>query len=216
MRLLDILIAALSLTIISPILLVVTVILRCTGEGEIIYFQKRVGYRREIFHIWKFATMLKASPSMGAGTLTMANDPRVLPFGKFLRKSKINELPQLINVLKGDMALVGPRPLVPEGEGIYEDSVSEKIRSVRPGLTGLGSLALRDEESYYAHRTDAAEYYINVIQPYKAALELFYIENKCLSLDLRILFYTAISIVYPSFDLSSTFKNLPPKPDFDQ
>jgi lipopolysaccharide/colanic/teichoic acid biosynthesis glycosyltransferase len=92
---------------------------------------------------------------ISAGTLTMMNDPRVLPVGAFLRKTKINDLPQLLNIFIGDMSFVGPRPLVPEGEKNYTQDQARIIRSVRPRVTGIGSLILRDEESYYAHRSDA-------------------------------------------------------------
>ena len=174
-RLFDIILSGIALAIVLPLLLPLVLLLRFTGEGEIIYSQLRVGIRGETFLIYKFATMLKNSPNIGAGTLTMTNDPRVLPVGAFLRKTKINEMPQLLNVLSGDMSIVGPRPLVPEGESNYSRDQSKIIRSVRPGLSGIGSLILRDEENYYAHRPDAKEFYIDVISPYKAQIEIWYV-----------------------------------------
>ena len=157
--------------------------------------------------------MVKNSSNIGSGTLTMANDPRVLPLGKVLRKTKINELPQLLNILFGDLSLVGPRPLVPEGESHYGEKKSEIIRSVKPGLTGIGSLVLRDEEAFYAHRSDAHEFYKNTISPYKFCLEKWYIERQTFSLDLKIILFTAAAIVWPDFSPWSFFRDLPKIPE---
>ena len=123
----------------------------------------------------------------------MENDPRVLRVGRFLRKTKINELPQLLNILVGEMSVVGPRPLVPEGERNYSPSQSKIIRSVRPGVTGIGSIMLRDEESYYAHRSDASQFYIHTISPYKASLEIWYVNNRSTTLDFLILLGTVLA-----------------------
>ncbi|MDC3325707.1 sugar transferase [Gammaproteobacteria bacterium] len=211
-RLLEIFISLCGLIILSPFLLFISLILLLTGEGEVLYKQIRFGYKNQTFKIYKFATMVKNSPNIGAGTLTMINDPRVLPVGKLLRKTKINELPQLINILFGDMGIVGPRPLVPEGEKNYTFEQAKIIRTVRPGLTGVGSLILRDEESYYAHRSDAQDFYKKVISPFKANLEIWYIQNKSLVLDLKIIILTAIMVINKSFDPSKFFQNLPKIP----
>ena len=186
--------------------------MRLTGEGEVFYRQSRVGFRGKKFNIYKFATMLKDSPNIGAGTLTMKNDPRVLPVGAFLRKTKINELPQLLNIFIGNMSFVGPRPLVPEGEKNYTEDQAELIRSVTPGVTGIGSLILRDEESYYAHRLDAKEFYIHVISPYKASLEIWYINNKSFILNILILVSTGLAVIMPKWDATQLFKDLPEMP----
>lgn len=212
MRLLEIFLSLSALIILSPFLLCVTLILLLTGEGEILYKQTRCGYKNQLFKIYKFATMVKNSPNLGAGTLTMKNDPRVLPVGKFLRKTKINELPQLLNIFYGDMGIVGPRPLVPEGEKNYTLNQSKIIRSTRPGLTGIGSLILRDEESYYAHRSDAQDFYNNVISPFKADLEIWYVKNKSFVLDIKIIILTVIMVISPSFDPLKFFQNLPKVP----
>src|SRR5690606_26719993 len=111
----DIVFSFLALLLLSPLLIPIILLLKFTGEGEVFYLQKRMGFRNKEFYIWKFATMLKNSPNMGSGDVTTRNDPRVTPMGKFLRMSKINELPQLINILKGDMSFVGPRPLMRAG-----------------------------------------------------------------------------------------------------
>ena len=107
---LDLFFSGMALFFLAPLLLAIIVVLRMTGEGEVFFRQQRVGIGGKHFKLYKFATMLKDSPNMGTGTVTLTNDPRILPFGFVLRKTKINELPQLINVLKGDMSIVGPRP----------------------------------------------------------------------------------------------------------
>ena len=211
-RIFDIIFSGVALVILSPLLVPLFVILRLTGEGEVFYRQLRVGFRGERFNIYKFATMLRDSPNIGAGTLTMINDPRVLPVGAFLRKTKINELPQLLNIFIGDMSFVGPRPLVPEGEKNYTQDQARTIRSVRPGLTGIGSLILRDEESYYAHRSDAREFYIHVISPYKASLEIWYINHSSVTLNMLILVSTALAVIVPSWDVARFFNGLPEMP----
>jgi lipopolysaccharide/colanic/teichoic acid biosynthesis glycosyltransferase len=211
-RLFDIIVSGVALAVLLPLFVPLFVILRLTGEGEIFYRQLRVGFRSEKFNIYKFATMLRDSPNIGAGTLTMANDPRVLPVGVFLRKTKINELPQLLNIFIGNMSFVGPRPLVPEGEKNYTQDQARIIRSVRPGVTGIGSLILRDEESYYAHRSDAREFYIHVISPYKASLEIWYVNNRSTTLNMLIIIATAFAVIVPSWDVTRLFSNLPHMP----
>ena len=211
-RLFDIILSGVALVILSPLLVPLSVILRLTGEGEVFYRQLRVGFRSERFNIYKFATMLRDSPNIGAGTLTMSNDPRVLPVGAFLRKTKINELPQLLNIFIGDMSFVGPRPLVPEGEKNYTQDQARIIRSVRPGVTGIGSLILRDEESYYAHRSDAREFYIHVISPYKASLEIWYVNNRSIALSMLIMVATVFAVIAPSWDVTRLFSSLPDMP----
>ena len=136
----------------------------------------------------------------------------MLPVGAFLRKTKINELPQLLNIFIGDMSFVGPRPLVPEGEKNYTKDQARIIRSVRPGVTGIGSLILRDEESYYAHRSDAREFYIHVISPYKASLEIWYINHSSVPLNILILVSTGLAVIVPSWDVARFFKSLPDMP----
>ena len=208
-RLFDICVAVVGLFVLSPLLFLVALCLKFSGEGEVFYRQERIGYKREKFRVFKFATMVKNSPNIGSGTLTMANDPRVLPLGKVLRKTKINELPQLLNIFFGDLGLVGPRPLVPEGESHYGEKKSMIIRSVRPGVTGIGSLVLRDEEAFYAHRSDAHDFYKNIISPYKFTLEEWYIEHRTFFLDIKIMLITALAIVWPNFSPWRFFRDLP-------
>ena len=110
-RVCDIFFSALALVFLSPLLIPIALLLRFTGEGEVFFVQERVGLNQQTFGLLKFATMLKDSANIGSGTITVRNDPRVLPVGKVLRKTKINELPQLLNILRGDMSVIGPRPL---------------------------------------------------------------------------------------------------------
>jgi hypothetical protein len=136
-RLLDILFSGLAILVLSPILLLVALALRFSGEGEVLYLQERVGLRGKPFKLWKFATMLKNSPNMGTGVFTVKDDPRVLPAGRFLRRTKINELPQLVNIFKGDMSVVGPRPQTRRCFEAFPERLQEVISSMRPGLSEL-------------------------------------------------------------------------------
>jgi lipopolysaccharide/colanic/teichoic acid biosynthesis glycosyltransferase len=212
-RIRDFMMALVIISLLFPLFIAVGAVLLLTGEGELFYKQQRVGKDRKIFNIYKFSTMLKDSPNMGAGTLTMRDDPRVLPFGKILRKTKINELPQLLNIIIGNMSLVGPRPLVPSGDSLYSEKDARVIRSVVPGLTGLGSLMLRDEEKYYGHRDDAEALYTDVIAPYKANLEVWYVLNKTFLLDAKIIFATALSLFFPRLEMDRFFPLAPQPPE---
>src|SRR5664279_2826285 len=127
------------------------IMLLLTGEHEVFFRQDRVGYKNKIFRIWKFATMLKNSPNMGHGDVTVRKDPRITAVGRFLRISKLNELPQIINILTGDMSFVGPRPLMKAGYDRYSPELKEKVYGVTPGLTGIGSIVFRDEELIITH-----------------------------------------------------------------
>lgn len=212
-RFFDILVSVMVLIILSPLLLPIVMILRFTGEGYVFYYQKRIGYRNSYFNIIKFATMLKNSPNMGTGTITLRNDPRLLPMGKFLRKSKINELPQILNVLKGDMSLVGPRPLVDKTYNAYPESLRFKVYDSIPGITGIGSVVFRDEEALISAATvPPHEFYETVIAPYKGNLELWYNRHKSFRVDTMILFLTVWTVIVPSSKLvNKFFPNLPEK-----
>ena len=209
-RLLDILISGTALIILAPLFLPIMVLLRLTGEGEIFYLQERVGYLGKNFKLIKFATMLKRSPSIGTGTVTTKNDPRVLPAGRFLRKTKINELPQIFNVLLRDISIVGPRPLTTETFSFYSNDIQKFILRNRPGLTGIGSVVFRDEESELHGTASTHEYVRNVVAPYKGALEVWYDRRKSLWVDLRIIMLTAIAICWPGNTLHfAWFPDLP-------
>jgi len=211
-RLLDIVVSLLALIILSPLFLPVVIILRFSAEGYVFYFQERIGKDRVNFKIIKFATMLKDSPNLASGSITLAGDWRVTKPGKFLRKTKINELPQIINILKGDISLVGPRPLVTKTFTAYNEDVQSKIYNVKPGLTGIGSIIFRDEESIISAITDEDphEFYKRVIAPYKGELEMWYQSNNSFFLDLQLIFMTAWVIIVPTSKLyEKWFKDLP-------
>ena len=211
-RLLDIIVSIITLTLLLPLFIPIIILLRVTAEGEVFYFQERIGLKNSRFQIWKFATMLKNSMNMGTGSITLQNDFRVTPIGKFLRKTKINELPQVINILKGDISLVGPRPLVTKTFSAYTEEIQSKIYNVKPGLTGIGSIVFRDEESLISavKDEDPHEFYKRVIAPYKGELEMWYQKNKSFFLDLQLIFMTAWVILFPESRLyEKWFKNLP-------
>jgi lipopolysaccharide/colanic/teichoic acid biosynthesis glycosyltransferase len=211
-RLLDIVVSLLALIILTPVLLPVVIILRFSAEGYVFYFQDRIGKYRVNFRIIKFATMLKDSPNLASGSITLSGDWRVTKPGKFLRKTKINELPQIINILKGDISLVGPRPLVTKTFSAYNEDVQSKIYNVKPGLTGIGSIIFRDEESIISAITDEDphEFYKRVIAPYKGELEMWYQSNNSFFLDLQLIFMTAWVILVPTSKLyEKWFKDLP-------
>jgi len=204
-----------AIVIFSPLLIPVCLILLLTGEHYIFYRQKRVGYKNTRFQIWKFATMLKASPGLGTGSLTVKNDPRVFPFGRFLRKTKINELPQLINLLIGNMVIVGPRPQMEVDFYKFPKYIQETIYRVRPGLTGIGSIIFRDEENWISKAEgDKHEFYRIHIAPYKGELELWYQEHLTFYTDMMLIFLTVWVIVFPKSELVyKIFKGLPKRPE---
>lgn len=211
-RLLDIIVSFLTLIILTPVLLPVVIILRFSAEGYVFYLQDRIGFNRINFKIIKFATMLKDSPNLASGSITLSGDWRVTKPGKFLRKTKINELPQIINILKGDISLVGPRPLVTKTFTAYNEEVQSKIYNVKPGLTGIGSIIFRDEESIISAVTDEDphEFYKRIIAPYKGELEMWYQEHNSFFLDLQLIFMTAWVIIVPTSKLyEKWFRDLP-------
>jgi lipopolysaccharide/colanic/teichoic acid biosynthesis glycosyltransferase len=210
-RFFDFFFSLLALVILSPLLIPIMIGLKLTGEGYIFYLQKRIGLKNKYFNIYKFATMLKNSPNMGTGSITLRNDPRLLPMGKFLRKTKINELPQLINVLVGDMSIVGPRPLVDRTFNAYPPEIRERVYDSKPGITGVGSVFFRDEESLISNSgRPPHEYYEEVIAPYKGELELWYQKRKSFVVDLLLIFLTVWVIIFPKSKLMFTlFKDLP-------
>ena len=213
-RTLDIIISGIGFIILVPIFIPVSVILRFTGEGEIFYFQTRIGLDGNDFKIFKFATMLKNSENMGSGIYTAKNDTRILPFGNFLRKSKINELPQIINILIGDISIVGPRPLIRRTFELYSAEDQLIISSMKPGLTGIGSIVFRNEEEILSksNNDDIEGFYKKNITPYKANLEKWYEQKRSFLCDLSIIFLTAWVIFFKNSDLPwKIYKDLPKK-----
>ncbi len=213
-RFFDLLFSGVSLLLLSPLLLLTIIILRFTGEGEIFFLQERIGKNGKKFKLFKFATMLKNSPNIGTGTVTMKNDSRVLPLGKFLRKTKINELPQLLNILLGSMSVIGPRPLTDQAFGAYSDSTQRVITQVRPGLSGIGSIIFRGEEEIMHGATGSINFYANVISPYKGTLEEWFVSNKSLYIYFVAIFVTIWTVLIPSTKIVwRVFKQLPEPPD---
>ena len=204
-RYFDILSSLIALVILSPLLIPIVIGLKLTGEGYVFYFQERVGLKNKHFDIYKFATMLKNSPNMKGGLITTKRDPRLTPMGDFLRKSKINELPQLLNILFGHMSVVGPRPVMQKSFEAYPDHVQKVIYNVRPGLTGIGSIVFRDEEELITQIRDEGkdtwDFYKNTIYPHKGALEQWYQANQSFWTDLKIIFCTAWVVLRPESEI---------------
>lgn len=208
-RFFDIVFSLIALIILSPLLIPVIIILKITGEHEVFYFQNRIGYRNKEFEIWKFATMVKNSPNTGTGEITLRNDPRVTKAGKWLRITKVNELPQLINVLIGDMSIVGARPLMRKSFDLYPGEVKEKVYASRPGITGIGSVIFRDEEKIISASNDIHEAYRQIFQ-YKGTVELWYQQHQSFYTDFMIIFLTAWYILFHNSKLVyKIFPSLP-------
>ena len=211
-RFIDLVISLFAIIILIPIFVPISLILRFTGEGEIFYLQERVGKNKKIFKVYKFATMLKNSERMGTGIYTAKNDTRILPFGSFLRKSKINELPQVLNIFFGHISLVGPRPPIKKTFDLYDFNDGLLIASVKPGLTGIGSIIFRNEEEILtiAKNENLEDFYKNNITPYKAELERWYIKNKNIYVDMMIIMLTVWVIMFKKSTLPwKIFKDLP-------
>ena len=216
-RFLDIIASLIAILVLSPLLVPIAICLKLTGEGYIFYLQERVGFKNKLFNIYKFATMLKDSPNMAGGLITTKKDPRLTPMGGFLRASKINELPQLINILKGDMSIVGPRPVMQKSFETYPMEVQEVIYNVKPGLTGIGSIIFRDEETLITEVKDNGgdtwDFYKNQIYPFKGKLEQWYQTNQSFLTDVKIIMVTAWTIFRPKSDLVYIwFPSLPKRP----
>jgi len=213
-RILDILFSGIALLALSPLLIPIVLILRFSGEGEIFFLQERMGKNGEVFKLFKFATMLKDSPNMGTGTITMKGDPRVLPVGKLLRKTKINELPQLLNIFFGDMSVIGPRPLTVQTFSAYSKNTQDIIKQVRPGLSGVGSIVFRREEEIMHGEMASLDFYKNIIAPYKGSLEEWFVSNKSLYVYFAAIFVTAWSVIFSSTSIGwKVFSELPEPPE---
>ncbi|MGJ8652877.1 MAG: sugar transferase [Opitutaceae bacterium] len=210
-RLFDIVSSGFAILVFLPVGIVLAILLRFTGEGEIFYRQKRVGRNGKTFEVLKFATMLKDSPNMGTGTITKKNDPRVLPMGGFLRKTKLNEVPQLWNIFIGDMSVVGPRPLTKETRDYIPSEILDEIQDVQPGLTGIGSIVFRDEEEIiHQSGEDYHTFYKREVAPFKGEVELWYKRKKSFMLDMQIIFVTAWVVLFSgSRIVESAFPDLP-------
>jgi lipopolysaccharide/colanic/teichoic acid biosynthesis glycosyltransferase len=213
-RFFDIIFSVLSLIFLAPALIPVAVFLRFTAERKVFFMQERVGLNGKKFLLIKFATMLMNSPNMTNGTVTLKNDPRILPFGKILRKTKINELPQLINILIGDMSLIGPRPQALTNFNSFPADLQKIIVKVKPGLSGLGSIIFRHEEEILNDNNGSMDFYNDVIAPYKAEVEGWYINNKNIFNYFLLMVLTVWVVVFPSSKIVwIIFEKLPKPPE---
>lgn len=182
--------ALIGIIILSPVLIIVSISIKIDSPGNIMFLQKRVGKGGKIFSIYKFRTMVTDAEKIGK-QITIGKDNRITKVGAFLRKYKIDELPQLFNVLKGDMSLVGPRPEVPKYVALYNEE-QRKVLSVRPGITDLASLKYSDENDILGKVENPEEYYINVIMKDKLSLNLEYIEKSNLFFDISLVIKTIL------------------------
>lgn len=208
----------LALLFFSPFFILIILLLMFFADKEIFFLQWRVGYKNHVFKIIKFSTMFRNSESSPDGSVMLRNDPRVTMIGKFLRFSKLNELPQLINILKGDMSFIGPRPLTRSGFELFDADVKAKIYNSKPGITGISSIIFRDEERWVSKTDmDPMEFYKCYIFPYKGQLELWYLNNKSFLTDMLILFLTVHKVFYPnSLLIYKFFPTLPRSSFFEQ
>ena len=212
-RLMDIGLSTIALCALAPLFCLVIPLLRVTGENQIFYIQQRIGRGDKPFGLYKFATMVMDAPAIGTRELTLPNDPRVLPVGYYLRKTKINELPQLFNVLRGDMSLVGPRPQTRSYHDLYTKELRDRLNSIRPGLSGIGSIIFRDEETILSNRKDPRHFDETVMAPYKSALELWFVENAGVKMYFKVILATLLVVIFPRFNARRFFfATLPPPP----
>jgi lipopolysaccharide/colanic/teichoic acid biosynthesis glycosyltransferase len=207
-RLLDIVFSGLSIIALTPVLLSIMAILRFTGEREIFFRQARIGKNKVSFGLIKFVTMIKNSESLGTGAITLKDDFRVLPFGKFLRKTKLNELPQIFNIFLGHMSIIGPRPLVKKQFSFYSEESQRIIASVMPGLSGVGSIIFRDEEKILQSSNDPHKTYQELITPRKAQLEVWYVQNNSVKLYFKLILLTAVAVLFSNMDMERFFRDL--------
>ena len=192
-RIFDFICSTLGLIVLSPVLLAITIKIKTGSDGPVFFKQIRVGENNEEFEILKFRTMVVDAEKLGR-QITVGNDNRITKIGAFLRKYKLDELPQLINVFKGDMSLVGPRPEVPRYVKLYNEE-QRKVLEVKPGITDLASIRYRDENDLLGDAEDPDAFYINTIMPDKLALNLEYINNNNIFVDIYIILKTIIKCI---------------------
>ncbi|SEG16653.1 Sugar transferase involved in LPS biosynthesis (colanic, teichoic acid) [Butyrivibrio sp. Su6] len=214
-RFFDILFSLLAIIILLPFMIPIMIGLKLTGEHDIFYGQERIGKGGKPFKVLKFATMLRNSPNMAGGLYTEANDPRILPMGRFLRKTKINELPQLLNILSGQMSIIGYRPLVVKEYSRYSEDVKKELAKSKPGLSGIGSIVFRNEEELlqtFETHEEKDEFYFRVILPYKGKLEAWYVEHKGIVMYWKLIFMTIEAVLKGSCNWK-VLKEIPEVPD---
>lgn len=192
-RLFDVAAAGLGLILVSPLLLITAALVRVSSPGPVLFRQTRVGRGGEPFTLLKFRTMYTDAEQRG-GQLTVGRDPRVTRIGHYLRASKLDELPQLINVVRGDMSLVGPRPEVPRYVALYSED-QRRVLDVRPGITDPASVVYRNESDLMADQSDPESFYVDVLMPEKLRLNLEYQERRTLASDITVIFDTLKAVV---------------------
>ena len=213
-RFFDILFSGLAIIILFPFMLPIIIGLKLTGEHDVFYLQERIGKGGKPFKVFKFATMMRNSANMKGGLVTLKDDPRILPMGKFLRKTKINELPQLINIFIGNMSVIGYRPFVKKHYDLYSDEVKTEINKIVPGLSGIGSVVFRDEEDILHTVEDPNNFHDNIITPYKGQLECWYVNHRSVTNYFKLIFATVLVVLNPKSKVwQKWFKDLPPVPD---
>ncbi len=189
-RLLDVCISAAALLVLWPLLFLIALLVRMTSSGPVFFRQERVGLDFKRFRIFKFRSMVQEAPSRGA-QITVGEDPRITTVGRILRKTKIDELPQLINVLVGDMSFVGPRPEVPKYVEMFREDYAE-VLTVRPGITDLASLKYSDESTILGQAADPEKEYVTRVLPEKLSMAKEYVRRRSLTLDLVIIIKTIL------------------------
>ncbi|CAN7404414.1 MULTISPECIES: sugar transferase [unclassified Variovorax] len=192
-RLFDLGFALCALLVSAPALVGVALWIKLDSRGPVLFRQQRVGLQGRLFMIYKFRTMQVDASGTGA-QITVGADPRITRSGTFLRRYKLDELPQFVNVLAGDMSVVGPRPEVPRYVAMYPSDARQLILSVRPGITDLASVAYRDESALLAGAEDPEAFYIHVVMPAKLRHGLLYVQKRSLWLDISIIWRTASAI----------------------
>lgn len=195
-RVLDLILASIGLALIAPVLLFAAAAIRCTSDGPAFFQQIRVGQDFKFFKILKLRTMYVDASNSGT-SITRTGDPRVTPVGNYLRRLKIDELPQLFNVILGHMSLVGPRPEVPEYVNLFREDF-ETILTVRPGITDPASIAFRNEGDLLQNARDPKTEYLQTILPKKLELSKLYVQQASLPSDLLIIARTVIAIIFPT------------------
>jgi lipopolysaccharide/colanic/teichoic acid biosynthesis glycosyltransferase len=200
-RVFDVLFSTIGLICLAPLFVVIALLLKFSGEGQIFFLQERVGKNRKSIKVYKFVTMMEGSENMGTGTVTMKGDPRILPVGSILRKTKLNELPQLVNILLGDMSVIGPRPQTRRCFDGFPKETQNIITRVRPGLSGIGPIVFRGEEDILDGQLGSLKFYDDVIAPYKGKVESWYIFNQSLGLYFSLIFLTIWVVLFSKSDL---------------
>ena len=192
-RTFDVLCSGLGILLLSQFFIIVAIWIKIDSVGSIFFVQKRVGKNGVVFGVYKFRTMIIDAESKGL-KITVGKDPRITNSGHFLRRTKLDELAQLFNVLGGSMSLVGPRPEVQEYIDVYPDDIRIKVLSVKPGITDYASIEFKDENSMLEHSKDPNKTYIEEILPIKQQFYLKYVEEQSLILDIKLIFKTIIAI----------------------